>query len=193
MDIDILKGSSSQEWLEAVMNDFDSFLQDHADCERKASAMALSFVAKYPDRVEIIPDLIDTAVEELQHFRQVYKIMEKRKIPLPKEMNRDIYVRNLIDLCRTTREERFMDRLILASVVEWRGCERFKMVADNLKDEHLAKFYQNLWESEARHGVIFIEMAKQYFPTQAVEARMNELLESEIKVLNNLEIKAALH
>lgn len=193
MNLDILKGTSSQDWLEAVMNDFDSFLQDHADCERKASAMALSFVAKYPDRVEIIPDLIDTAVEELQHFRQVYKIMEKRNVPLPKEMNRDVYVRNLIDLCRTTRNERFMDRLILASVVEWRGCERFKMVADNLKEEHLAKFYQNLWESEARHGVIFIEMAKQYFPTQAVEERMQELLEEEIKVLNNLEIKAALH
>ena len=37
---------SKKEWIEAVMDDFDSFLQDHADCERKASAMAMSFVAK---------------------------------------------------------------------------------------------------------------------------------------------------
>ncbi|MEO1629065.1 MAG: tRNA isopentenyl-2-thiomethyl-A-37 hydroxylase MiaE, partial [Bacteroidota bacterium] len=59
--------ASSQEWIDAVMNDFDSFLQDHADCERKASATAMSLVAKYPDRVEIIPPLIDTAVEELEH------------------------------------------------------------------------------------------------------------------------------
>ncbi|MEL7196633.1 MAG: tRNA isopentenyl-2-thiomethyl-A-37 hydroxylase MiaE [Bacteroidota bacterium] len=68
---------SKPEWITAVMADFDAFLMDHADCERKASAMALSFVAKYPDRVEILPDLIDTAVEELEHFRSVYKIMEE--------------------------------------------------------------------------------------------------------------------
>ena len=43
------------------MNDFDSFLQDHANNVRKALAMAISFVAKYPDRLEIIPELIDTA------------------------------------------------------------------------------------------------------------------------------------
>lgn len=45
-----LKVPSSQEWLNAVMQDFDTFLQDHADCERKASAMATSLIAKYPDR-----------------------------------------------------------------------------------------------------------------------------------------------
>ena len=41
---------SKKEWVEAVMADFDAFLQDHADCERKASGMALSLVAKYPNR-----------------------------------------------------------------------------------------------------------------------------------------------
>ena len=54
---------SKKEWVEAVLNDFDAFLQDHADCERKASGMALSLVAKYPNRTEIIPELIDTSVE----------------------------------------------------------------------------------------------------------------------------------
>ena len=69
---------SKQEWIDAVMNDFDQFLIDHADCERKASAMAMSFVAKYPNRTEIIPELIATAIEELEHFQQVYQLMEKR-------------------------------------------------------------------------------------------------------------------
>ena len=48
------------------MSNFAAFLQDHADCERKASAMAMSFVAKYPDRSEIIPELIATGIEELE-------------------------------------------------------------------------------------------------------------------------------
>ncbi|HHG83423.1 MAG TPA: tRNA-(ms[2]io[6]A)-hydroxylase, partial [Bacteroidetes bacterium] len=60
-----IRSASPTAWVEAVINDFDSFLQDHADCERKASAMAMSLVAKYPNRLEIIPDLIDTAVEEM--------------------------------------------------------------------------------------------------------------------------------
>ena len=57
---------SKPEWLQAVLADFDSFLQDHANCERKASSMAMSFVAKFPDREEILPELIDTAIEELE-------------------------------------------------------------------------------------------------------------------------------
>ena len=52
-----LKCDSPQAWLDCVMANFDEFLQDHADCERKASSMAMSFVAKYPDRKEIIPEL----------------------------------------------------------------------------------------------------------------------------------------
>ena len=73
-----LSVATRPEWVEAVMADFRAFLQDHADCERKASAMAMSFVAKYPDRIEIIPELIATGVEELEHFQRVYSHMQKR-------------------------------------------------------------------------------------------------------------------
>jgi len=45
-----LKAESSQEWISCVMENFDEFLKDHADCERKASSMVMSFVVKYPDR-----------------------------------------------------------------------------------------------------------------------------------------------
>ncbi|MEQ9304482.1 MAG: tRNA isopentenyl-2-thiomethyl-A-37 hydroxylase MiaE, partial [Marinoscillum sp.] len=44
-----LEVESSKDWIETVMGDFDEFLKDHANCERKASAMAMSFVAKYPN------------------------------------------------------------------------------------------------------------------------------------------------
>ena len=71
-----LSCESPKEWIEEVIQNFDSFLADHADCERKASAMAMSFVAKYPDKKEIIPELIETALEEIEHFRDVYKIMD---------------------------------------------------------------------------------------------------------------------
>lgn len=184
---------SSSDWIDAVMQDFNSFLQDHANCERKASSMAMSFVAKFPDRVEIIPELIRTAVEELEHFRDVYAIMESRGILLPHEIGQDFYVKKLVDSCRSGKLERFMDRLLLASVVENRGAERFKLVYENLKDQELKQFYHRLWASEARHGEIFVDMALNYFEEDAVFKRLNEINEIEAEVITNLPIQAALH
>ena len=185
--------ASSKEWIEAVMNDFDSFLQDHADCERKASAMAMNFVAKFPDRVEIIPELIETAVEELEHFQSVYKIMEERGVQLPTKMTQDLYVKELVDHCRSDVENRFLDRLLLASIVECRGAERFRLVYEHLPEGDLKKFYHNLWASEAKHGNIFVKMALNYFDEEVVYNRLKELNEIEAEVISKQPIKAALH
>lgn len=185
--------ASKQEWLDAVMSDFDSFLQDHADCERKASAMAMSFVAKYPDRTEIIPELIETGIEELEHFQQVYEIMQARGIQLNHQISEDLYVKRLIKQCHSGRLERFMDRLLIASIVETRGAERFRMVAENLNDPELQKFYKMLWTSEAKHGHIFVKMALHYFPEDEVYKRLEWWVQRESEVIEGLEIKAALH
>lgn len=185
--------ASSQEWVDTVMGDFDEFLKDHANCERKASSMAMSFVAKYSDRVEIIPELIDTAVEELEHFRQVYELMEQRNIRLPHSIGQDLYVKALVDNCRSGRVERFMDRLLLASVVETRGAERFRLVADAQTETDLKKFYKELWVSEARHGEIFVHMALRYFDEQDVYKRLAEINEFEGTVISQLPLKPALH
>jgi tRNA 2-(methylsulfanyl)-N6-isopentenyladenosine37 hydroxylase len=185
--------NSSPEWLKAVLGDFDSFLQDHADCERKASAMAMSFVAKCPDKVEIIPELIETALEELEHFQQVYKLMEQRGVRLKAEMPQDKYMQQLIDSCRSGREQRLLDRMLLASIVECRGAERFKMIADALEDEDLKRFYKNLWTSEAKHGNIFVKLALKYYDSAEVNKRLLELAEIEGEICSRLEIRAALH
>src|SRR6185295_1440779 len=145
-----LTASTRPEWVQAVLANFPAFLQDHADCERKASAMALSFIAKYPDRTEIIPELIETAVEELQHFQQVYSRMAKRGIPLAREMTEDPYIKALLQLCHSDPLRRFLDRLLLASIIECRGAERFRLVCEALEnDAELKDFYQALWVSEA--------------------------------------------
>jgi tRNA-(ms[2]io[6]A)-hydroxylase len=184
---------SDPKWIEAVMNDFDKFLQDHADCERKASAMAMSFAAKYPNRIEIIPELIETAIEELEHFQSVYKLMEARNITLNHEIGEDKYVKKLISYCRDGREDRFMDRLLLASIIECRGAERFRMVYEALEDPALKKFYHELWASEAKHGNIFVKMALNYFEEKSVYTRLEELNNIEAEVLQALPYRAALH
>jgi tRNA 2-(methylsulfanyl)-N6-isopentenyladenosine37 hydroxylase len=189
-----LVASTKPQWVETVMADFPSFLQDHADCERKASAMAMSFIAKYPDRVEIIPELIETGVEELEHFRQVYVHMAKRGIRLSKEMQQDPYITALIKLCHTDPINRFMDRLLLASIIECRGAERFRLVCNAIEnDDELKEFYHTLWVSEAKHGNVFVKMALNYFPEKQVYARLDELNTAEGKIVDGLPLRAALH
>ncbi len=185
--------ASPEGWIGAVIGDFDTFLQDHADCERKASAMAMSFIAKYPDRVEIIPLLIETAVEELEHFQQVYAIMEQRGVQLPRSMGQDPYIQQLLAACRTGREERFIDRMLLASVVECRGAERFRLVYHALPEGDLKKFYHHLWASEAKHGDIFVRMLFNYFEAYPIYQRLDELISIEADIINRLELRPALH
>src|SRR2546429_2037546 len=104
-----LKYNTSPEWIKTVMSNFNSFLQDHADCERKASAMAMSFVYKCPDKIKIIPMLIETALEEMEHFHQVYLIMEKRSVQLKHATERDPYIDPLLKLLRTPSHQRLLD------------------------------------------------------------------------------------
>ena len=188
-----LSWKTPQEWVEVVLADFDSFLIDHADCERKASAMAMSFIAKCPDRVEIIPELIDTAAEELEHFRSVYAIMEKRGVQLPERMPQDQYIHDLIALCRDGRDERLMDRMLIASIVEMRGAERFRLVEEGLEDIELKRFYKELWTSEAKHGNLFVRLALNYWPEEDVYQRLEELNQAEGEICSKLPFRAALH
>ena len=189
-----VRSASPQAWIDAVMADFPAFLQDHADCERKASAMAMSLIAKYPDRELIIPDLIDTALEEMEHFQQVYQIMSQKGVPLPGKMEPDLYVHELMNEAKGgSADSRFLIRLLLGSVIECRGCERFKLVADHIEDPDLKRFYKELWVSEAKHGNIYARLALHYFDEDLVYNKLDELMEKEAKLLTTLKIRPALH
>lgn len=184
---------TSPEWTNCVMADFDSFLQDHADCERKASAMAMSFVAKCPDKVEIIPELIETAIEELEHFQLVYQFMESRGVKLAASMPKDVYVDQLVKACRSDVQGRLLDRMLLASIIECRGAERFRLIAEAATDTEIRDFYKKLWISEAKHGHIFVKFALNYWPQDVVYKRLEELNKLEGEICAALPLRPALH
>ncbi len=155
--------------------------------------MALSFIAKYPNRIEIIPELIETALEELEHFKMVYALMEKRHIRLPDQMSEDPYIKALLRHCRTGIRDRFLDRLLIASVAETRGAERFRLVEEYLEEPELKKFYKTLWTSEAKHGHIYIKMALCYFTKEEVYPRLENWIDIEGEIVSQLPIRPALH
>lgn len=153
----------------------------------------MSLVAKYPNRLEIIPELIEIAVEELEHFQQVYNLMQSRGIQLAHSIHEDLYIKALMKAQHDGLEERFLDRLLIASVVETRGAERFKIVADHMIDEELGKFYKMLWISEAKHGHVYVKMALHYFPEEKVYKRLNWWVEKEASIISEIPLRPALH
>ncbi len=189
--IDVLVNTSPA-WVKTVEQNFDAFLLDHANCERKASAMAMSFVVKYPDRHAMIPALIDLAREEIEHFKEVYVICAARGLTLQKD-EPDRYVKQLLDAARHGRDERLIDRMLIASVIECRGAERFGLLARELSDETMREFYARLWKAELKHGHLFVHLLLKEFDEQMVYPRLHELLELEAGIVSGLEFRAALH
>ena len=180
------------DWVEAVLGDFDAFLADHANCERKASAMAMGMVVKYPDRERIIPGLIDLAQEELQHFAEVHSLMRDRGVNLRRDA-KDHYVTELTELARHGRDDRFLDRLLIASAVECRGAERFGLVAEHADDVQIRAFYARLRKGELKHGHVFVDFALRYFDAETVYARLDYFMRAEADVMLGLEFRPALH
>lgn len=187
-----LRSSSPRGWLEAVHASFDQFLQDHAACERKASALAMSLVARYPDREPLLEPMICLAKEELQHFHEVFRLMQKRGVPLASD-EKDPYVSALLRLVRHGREEHFLDKLLVSSLIEARSCERFGLLADSLSDPELQEFYSRLAREEAGHHMIFIRIARLYFDEPTLEDRFDSLLDAEAEIMLAAPHRAAVH
>lgn len=187
-----LRCSSSDAWLNVVLSNFDAFLVDHAACERKASATGLSFVVRYPDRPALIEPLVAFAREELEHFHQVVRIVLGRGLRLGPDTP-DPYVTQLLKSCRSSRDERLLDRLLVSAVVEARGCERFGMIAQALPHGELKSFYAGITQSEARHHGLFVRLAREYFDAPVVDTRLDEILTHEAEIFGRLAPRPSVH
>lgn len=187
-----LRQDTDPAWWLHVKENFDEFLIDHAACERKASATGVQFVVKYPDRKALIDPMISLAREELQHFHQVSKILESRGLAHRGD-EKDPYVNDLLALMRNPPEERLLDRLLIFGIIERRGTERFGIVAKQIEDEELKRFYEKLVQAEARHHQLFVEAALAYFSPSEVEERLRFFEEKEAEIIRRLPIRAAVH
>ena len=184
--------ASSDGWLQRVLANFDEFLIDHAANERKASAMAMSLVAHYPDRHELVSSMIDLALEELNHFRQVIRLLQERGLVMIAD-EKDRYVNQMRSHMRKGPEEYFLDRLLSSALIEARGEERFRLISNGLKDVKLRTFYHTLANSEQGHHELFVRLARQYFDQSAVDQRLGEWVAIEHTIINQLPVRSRLH
>ncbi len=188
-----LRVSTSPEWLEVVMADFDAFVVDHTLCERKASAMGMSLVAKYSDRSLLVMPLIEFAQEELEHFRIMYEVLAARGLRLNSD-SKDEYVNGLRQLaCKSGGDALLLDRLIIPGIVEARGCERLRMVTGAITEPKLKTLYEEITRAEARHHGLFFRLARHYFELDQIRERADYFFDEEAKLVESLPHRAAVH
>ncbi|NET32363.1 MAG: tRNA-(ms[2]io[6]A)-hydroxylase [Cyanothece sp. SIO1E1] len=187
-----LQCESSEAWLEAVLGDFDRFLLDHAVNEKKAAGAALNLAAHYPDKPDLVAAMINLSIEELCHYRDVFKLIRERSLRLLADA-KDAYVNQLRATIRGERQDYFLDRLLVAGIIEARGLERFAKIAEALPTGELKDFYQTIALSEARHSNLFLQLANQYCDVDLVGSRLETLLALEASILAALPVRAMLH
>lgn len=193
-----LRTDTPPEWATHVADHLDEFLPDHAASERKAEANAMHMVVRYSDKLELVDRMVEVAREELEHYHRVFHVMCQRGVALQPD-ERDPYVNALLKHARSSGQPRLLDRLLLGSIIEYRGCERFAMLARELADHDdaskakLAGMYKELAASDSKHRKDFYEVADCYFADEVIEKRLDELLDIEAEIVDELPVRAALH
>ena len=76
---------------------------------------------------------------------------------------------------------RELDRLLVAGVVEARGCERLFLLAEALSAQGsvLSSTYLDLARAESRHHGLFFRLARELFDEREVATRAEQLLDIE--------------
>lgn len=187
-----LESDTDTRWLELVLANPEKLLVDHAHCEKKAAASAMSLMGRYPDDPVLVPAMIALAHEELEHFDRIWRILQERGWKLGR-MDKDPYVQELLPLVRKEGVGGLIDRLLVSSLIEARSAERFFLLAKHLQDPELRALYQELATVESRHHTTFVNLAARYQPMAEVRARLAELSRQEAEVVARLPVAARMH
>jgi len=190
--INILQTSTSLAWLEAAIANLDTILLDHSHCELKAASGAIGLIFRYPRRGQLVKELTEIAKEELEHFALVNQFLEKRAIALA-PLNAPPYGSQLKSQIRHQEPVRLLDSLLISALIEARSHERLFLLAENIADVELAKFYRSLVKSEARHYATYCVLADTYFEKNIVAERLDELARIESNIIATLYSEPRIH
>lgn len=180
-----LKEIDSTRWLAQVDENLDEVLIDHAHCERKAATTAMGLIGAYALDRPLCREMTRIIAEEMEHYEMVLDILDRRGITF-RRLGAPPYGKRMGELVRSDEPNRAVDRLLVASLIEARSCQRFRTLADHIRprDGELADFYAGLFESEARHHTTYVQLAEHYADRETVFERLDQLSASEAKILS---------
>ena len=147
----MLRAKPPESWLPKIIANLGAVLVDHAHLERKAAKSALS-LQRYQQLAGRLGELTAIAIEEVEHFNLVLKLLDERGIPFGQAISSP-WIAGIMNTVRKGRNEQVIDHLLCAAMIEGRSCEKFQILAEALVtvDAPLDKFYAGLVESEGNH------------------------------------------
>lgn len=190
--IKFLQTPTSAAWLQQALEHLDMILIDHAQCERKAASVALNLIFRYPSSDRLVRALTTIAQEELAHFEQVNRWLDRWGIPF-QSLPPPPYGAELKAQIRRQEPERRLDMLLVAALIEARSHERLGLLAEHCPDRELAQFYRSLMASEARHYGAYWVLATTYYDCPTVDQRLKTLAIIESELLATLHPQPRIH
>ncbi|MDR3698606.1 MAG: tRNA-(ms[2]io[6]A)-hydroxylase [Candidatus Sulfopaludibacter sp.] len=182
------------EWAHAVLADPIRLLIDHAFLEKKAANNALELMTRWPN--DWLDGWVETmtgvARDEAAHLAQVTRILMRRGARLER-VHKNPYANALRLLVRKGDPAEILDRLLVSALIELRSCERFEVLAAASGDAELGNFYQALYGSELGHYRVFLRLARKFTEKSALEARWQQLLAAESRILAQQEAGPRIH
>jgi tRNA-(ms[2]io[6]A)-hydroxylase len=172
------------EWGRAVLADPLALLADHVFLEKKAANNAMELMTHWPS--DWFPGWVEAmtgvARDEAAHLAQVIRLLIRRGGRLGR-IHKNPYANALRKLVRRGEAAEIVDRLFVSALIELRSCERFAVLAAASDDAELVAFYRALFASEMGHYKLFLRLAHKVGPKAAAEARWEQMLAAEARIL----------
>jgi len=189
-----LKLPTDPRWVNIVEKNIEEILTDHAYCEQKAASTAISLIIGFPEKSELVKEMIALSREEMGHFNMVHEKILERGLTLGRE-RKDEYVIELMKFFPKggSRDTHLVHKLLYAALIEARSCERFRLLSEEISDPDLSEFYRKLMVSEANHYTMFLKFARKYGNREEVDKKWQDLLGHEATIMKNLGKKETMH
>ena len=137
----------------------------------------MNLMNSYTENRQLCREMTQIVEEELEHFEMVLCVLDERGIDF-RRLASGPYGRKLNALVRTHEPERAVDRLLVASLIEARSCERFSLLSEYVRDRDpaLSQFY-------ARHHTTYVRLAEHFASRESVRVRLSQLSSEEAAIL----------
>ncbi len=184
------------EWAKQVLREPLAVLNDHAHLEKKAATNALELMNRWPEPnppENWVKVMTAIARDEVDHLAIVVRLLARRGGVLTRT-HRNAYATELRGLVRLGQgREELIDRLMVSALIEARSCERFFLLGEVCEDRELAKLYGDLYESEAGHFRLFLNLARELPDAARVDERWTEFLDAESSIIQRQPLGPAIH
>ncbi len=195
-----LRYKTPPSWAARVLQAPLELLNDHAHLEKKAATNALELLNRWPEPKppeNWVAAMTAISKDEVEHLATVTRLIARRGGRLSRQHSNP-YASRLRDLVRKgTGPAELVDRLMVSALIEARSCERFRLLADHLResgaDPELAKLYHALWASEHGHYRTFLQLAEQIQNEDAVSKRWDQMLDEEARIVESQPPGARMH